>query len=460
MSRSHSDTEVKALIAEAIAPLLARIAELEAENARLKKNSSNSSKPPSSDIVKPPKPPLPHGRKRKIGGQHGHAKHEREPFSPEQIDRTIDYELAKPGKLIPLDTWHVVQQVELIEHPFLVTAHRAREYRDPATGQILIAPFPPEVRGAGLLGPRLSAFVAYLKGGCRMSYGLIATMFEDVLGLEVSTGQLAKVVQKSSLALAPAYQQLLAALPTQEYLGIDETGHTDRGDLLWTWCFRAVEFVVFRILDSRATKVLHETLGKDYAGLIGCDYFGVYRKFLREGRCRMQFCQAHLIRDVKFLTTLPDRCTKRWAHKLLKAIGQLFHVIHRKAALSAEQSGRALRRARDQILRIARRPPATADAQTLADRFRHHGPQYFTFLEHAGVEPTNNRTEQTIRFVVQDRKATQGTRGLPGQTWCQRIWSILGTCRIQGRSAFGFLVQTLQNHFQRIPTPHLLPAEP
>ena len=460
MERSYSGTEVQAMIAAAIAPLLARIAELEAENARLKKNSSNSSKPPSSDIVKPPKPPLPHGRKRKIGGQHGHAKHEREPFPPEQIDHTIDYELAEPGKLIPLDTWHVVQQVELVERPFLVTAHRAREYRDPVTGQILVAPFPPEVRGAGLLGPRLSAFVAYLKGGCRMSYGLIATMFEDVLGLEMSTGQLAKVVQKSSLALAPAYQQLLEALPTQEYLGIDETGHTDRGQLMWTWCFRAVEFVVFRILDSRATKVLHETLGKDYAGLIGCDYFGVYRQFLREGRCRMQFCQAHLIRDVKFLTTLPDRCTKRWAHKLLQAIGRLFHVIHRKAALSTEKWGKALKRARDQILRIARRPPATADAQTLANRFRNHGQQYFTFLEHTGVEPTNNRTEQTIRFVVQDRKATQGTRGLPGQTWCQRIWSILGTCRIQGRSAFGFLVQTLQNHFQRIPTPRLLPAEP
>lgn len=460
MSRRHSDREVQGLIAAAIAPLLARIAALEAENARLKKNSSNSSKPPSSDIVKPPLPPLPHGRKRKIGGQQGHARHEREPFPPEQIDRTIDYELAEPGKLIPLDTWQVVQQVELVERPFLVTAHRAREYRDPATGQILRAPFPPEVRGAGLLGPRLSAFVAYLKGGCRMSYGLIATLLDDVLGLEISTGQLAKVVQKSSRALAPAYQQLLEALPTQEYLGIDETGHTDRGQSMWTWCFRAAKFVVFRVLDSRKTQVLHQTLGRDYAGLISCDYFTVYRKFLKESRCRMQFCLAHLIRDVKFLTTLPDRYTQRWAHKLLQTLAQLFHVLHRRAAMTAPNWGRALARARDQILQTARRAPVTAEAQTLAERFRQHGREYFAFLEHVGVAPTNNRTEQAIRFVVQDRKATQGTRGPAGQTWCQRIWSVLGTCRIQGRSAFGFLAQTLQHHFQRIPTPHLLPPAP
>lgn len=122
MGRSYSDTEVKKLIAEAIRPLLARIAELEAENARLKKNSSNSSKPPSSDIVKPPKPAAFCGGRRKIGGQPGHAKHERTPFPPERIDRTIDYELAVPGKLIPLARWHVVQQVELVEQPFVVTA--------------------------------------------------------------------------------------------------------------------------------------------------------------------------------------------------------------------------------------------------------------------------------------------------------------------------------------------------
>ena len=470
MERRYSETEVRKLIAEALAPLRARIAEmeqrvaeLEAENARLKKNSSNSSKPPSSDIVKPPKDPPKGGGKRRIGGQRGHAKHARTPFTPDQIDARKDYELpaaeVAARKLIP-GQWHVVQQVELLARPYRVTEYRARAYYDPATGQTVVAPLPPEVRRAGLLGPRLSALVAYLKGGCRMSYLLIATLLEDVLGLPISTGQLAKVVQKASRALEPAYGQLLGTLPQQEYLGIDETGHTDRGHGMWTWGFRALEFVVFRVLDSRAAKVLEETLGKHYAGLIGCDYFSAYRKYLAESGCLMQFCHAHLIRDVKFLTTLTDKVTQRWGHKLLKAIARLFHTLHRRAQMTPEKWGRALRRARDRILRIARRPPARAEAQTLADRFRKHGREYFTFLEHAGVEPTNNRTEQAIRFVVQDRKATQGTRGQRGQRWCERIWSVLGTCRLQGRSAFHFLVDTLQHHFQRIPTPKLLPAGP
>ena len=98
---SHSDTEVRRLIAEAMVPLHKRIAELErrvveletenaelqAQIARLKKNSSNSSKPPSSDIVKPPPPAPPQGGKRKIGGQPGHEGHFRQPFIAAEINR-------------------------------------------------------------------------------------------------------------------------------------------------------------------------------------------------------------------------------------------------------------------------------------------------------------------------------------------------------------------------------------
>jgi len=65
---------------------------LEEKIARLQKNSGNSSKPPSSDIVKPLKVIRKHGKKRKRGGQHGHRKFSRQPFDPEQVDEVIEYE--------------------------------------------------------------------------------------------------------------------------------------------------------------------------------------------------------------------------------------------------------------------------------------------------------------------------------------------------------------------------------
>lgn len=79
---------------ERIAALERQVAHLAEQVARFSKNSSNSSKPPSSDIVKPPKLPAPKGkRKRKIGGPPGHPKHKREPFPPDQVNRVRTYRL-------------------------------------------------------------------------------------------------------------------------------------------------------------------------------------------------------------------------------------------------------------------------------------------------------------------------------------------------------------------------------
>jgi len=64
--------------------------------------------------------------------------------------------------LRPLDSWHILQQVERVEKPYVVTEHRARRCVTPA-GRIVLAPLPPEVRGAGLLGPNLMALVGWLK---------------------------------------------------------------------------------------------------------------------------------------------------------------------------------------------------------------------------------------------------------------------------------------------------------
>lgn len=96
-----------------------RVAALEAEVARLRKNSSTSSKPPSSDIVKPPRPaPTDPNAPRRIGAQPGHPRHERPLFPPEQSDDTQEYRLTHcprgAGRVVPADQPpRVLQQVEL-----------------------------------------------------------------------------------------------------------------------------------------------------------------------------------------------------------------------------------------------------------------------------------------------------------------------------------------------------------
>ena len=471
MARSFTEEEVQRMVeeavAKAVAPLKARIAELEAEVARLKKNSTTSSKPPSSDIVKPPRPQPTGGgkrRKRRGGGQPGHKRHIRPPFPPEQVDKTWIYEWETvPEGWKPLRRFRIVQQVELVEKPYRVTEHRARLYRNLRTGQVLATTLPEEVRQAGLLGPRLTALVAYQKGVCHMSVETIRRFLADVLHLPISHGQVVKTVQKASEALRPCYEQLQQALPQQEYLGIDETGHPERGRGLWSWCFHVPSegrFTWFHIDPSRGSKVLKRYLGKTFRGIIGCDYYAAYRKFLRETNVWLQLCWAHLIRDVKYLTTLPDRATRGYGQRLLGTIKALFRTWHRRQQTPEERWQRAAARARRKLLAVVRRVPTRTEAQNIAKRFRDHGDAYFTFLDTPGIEPTNNGPERQIRFLAIDRKITQGTRGEAGRRWCERIWTVLATCAQQSRSAFDFLYRSIIASFNDQPFPSLLPLPP
>ena len=445
-----------------ILELQQQIAELKAEVARLRKDSSNSSKPPSSDIVKPPRPtPQDQTLARRIGAQLGHPKHQRQPFPSHQIDQTELYTLLRcpdcggPVRRSPQPA-RVIQQAELVEKPIQITEHRALAYWCPRCGKVHHAPLPPQVQKGGLVGPRLTAFCAYLKGAAHVSYSGVQQILQDVIGLPLCRGQMVKLIGKTSRALEGGYQQLQARLPCEPKLNVDETGHPEKGQGLWTWCFRAERFTWFKIDPSRGSQVLLEVLGAEFNGVLGCDYFSAYRKYMKDFGVEVQFCLAHLIREVKFLTTLADPRTRAYGQRLLDKLRDLFGIIHRRDSMSASGFQRALEGARQAVIATGQRAPCRSEAQNLAQRFRQHGAAYFRFITTPGVAPTNNLAEQAIRFVVIDRRLTQGTRGPAGRRWCERIWTVIATCAQQGRSVFEYLHTAILANFRGLPAPSLL----
>ncbi|MHB8972501.1 MAG: DUF6444 domain-containing protein [Pirellulaceae bacterium] len=178
MARTYTEGEVQKLIEAAVSPLKALLVELEAEIVRLRSEisrlktvSSISSKPPSSDIVKPPRPNPTGGKrgKRCRGGQPGHARHTRPLFPPEQVDHAWLYELPASElgpEWEPLDEYQTLQQVELVKNLFEVTEHRGRLYRSRITSEVIAAPLPKDEKLAGLVGSRLTALLAFEEGAC------------------------------------------------------------------------------------------------------------------------------------------------------------------------------------------------------------------------------------------------------------------------------------------------------
>ena len=437
--------------------------QLQEQLAKEQKNSSTSSKPPSSDIVKPPKSPAdPAQEKRHIGGQPGHPLHVREPFPPEQLTRTELHQLRtcpECGQELEAtaEPPRVVQQLDLAEVQFTIEEHRSHLSWCPHCQKKYAAPLPARIEAGGLFGPRLTALVAYLKGSCHASFSTIRKFFRDVLHVPVSRGYLAKVIHKVSEALKTPYDELLQLLPEQERLNVDETGHKHNGARWWTWCFRAELFVLYHVDPHRNAEVLMQTLGKDYAGVLGCDYLSTYRRFMRECDVTVQFCLAHLIRDVKFLTKLPRPEERAYGERLRELLRELFAVIHERGQ-EPETVFRQRLQAKRQAIVAAGLQEVTGSkhCQAMARRFRTHGAAYFEFITTPGIEPTNNLAEQAIRFVVIDRHITQGTRSEKGNRWSERIWTVIATCALQGQSVFDFLHKSVLACWEETTFPRLL----
>jgi len=444
----------------------AETAMLKAKVARLEKNSATSSKPPSSDFGKKSsgrksKPKKSHGKR---GGQPGHEPHFRDPFDDADVHYT-DIACAEcpdcHGPVTPSTAPpKVIQQVDLLlpSEMISITGVRSHPVWCKKCKQVHYAAFDPAVTRAGLVGPRLTALVGYLKGACHCSYTTIKRFVRDLFDIKISRGQLAKVIAKVSDSIQGAYDDLAGRLPNEDLLNIDETGHKDYKTRMWTWCFRASLFTLFKIDPSRGSNVLLKTLGEDFDGLIGCDYFSAYRKYMKETGVLVQFCLAHFLRDVRFLVEHPHSKNRAYGQRVLQQLRVLFNVIRDREEYTKKDFTIALQNAGDELsAEVVYRVPSTKEAQNLAKRFHKHGESYLRFITTPGLEPTNNLAEQAIRFVVIDRKITQGSRGETGQRWLERIWTAIATCAQSGRSVFTFLQESIAAFFQGAPTPKLLP---
>ena len=196
--------------------------------ARLSKNSSNSSKPPSSDIVKPPKPDSPQGPRRQ-GGQPGHPGANRPPFRPDQINHVEELHPTRcphghDGELEPTGQTKVQQVAELREDPLEITEYRLHGYRCSVCGEVVWAERPPGVVEGQLFGPRLQALIAYRKGSPHAGYTGLADFCGEVPDIDVGRSHLCKTIERVSDALAGPYEGLAGHLPQARPLGLVATG--------------------------------------------------------------------------------------------------------------------------------------------------------------------------------------------------------------------------------------------
>ena len=216
----------------------------------------------------------------------------------------------------------VIQQVDINDVPLVSPEHRVPGLVLLHCHKVIRPRCPSASNTAAWWGP-VDAVVAYLKGMCHASFSTIRKFVARRVRVTISRGQLAKVIHK----VARRWQGPMSncgLLPEEATLNVDETGHKDNGKPWWTWCFRARLYTLFKIDPSRGSPVLVEMLGRNSTGCWAATISRPIDKYMTECGVAVQFCLAHLIRDVKFLTTLPDVKGGVWRRDCARRCGSCF----------------------------------------------------------------------------------------------------------------------------------------
>jgi transposase len=453
-----------------------QIADLERQLAVFRKDSSNSSKPPSTDPKKKQdckqrRYPKREKSRRKPGGQQGHPGKHR-PLAPlDQVTEVVAVEVKSCqhcGAVLPAPsdaayrTEGELQRHQVVEVPPLqphITEYQCARVLCPCCHKGTRAPLPPEAQGD--FGPRLAALIAYWTV-CRMPRSVVKSVLEAVLGIPISLGSTQKLWEEAGEAVRETCQQLEAQLPKEAALNIDGSGWRTNGERRCIVVLVAAQYVCYRIVQSNNWQIVLSLLGAAFAGVLCSDRGSEYRKYRREHPGPIQYCWAHLKRNIQgVLDFASSEEGRQFCRDTLAIHARLFRLWHqfRRNLIDRPQLIEKAIRLEKKLFALAERhlDSPESEVRNLACALFENLEHLVTFIYREGVEPTNNGAERALRIAVQWRKVMFGNRSAQGELTVARLLTVSQTCLRQKRSSLEYLAEAIRCHRRGVPVPSLLP---
>jgi len=433
--------------------------QLAATTAKLNTNSSNSSLPPSSDRFhgKRRPPPPPDQPRKKRGGQPGHPRQQRPLVGPEQVRETIPClptTCRRCGKPLtgsdPAPLRHQVAELPVVVPD--VVEYQLHRLSCPCCHSTTCGTLPAGVQGQ--FGPRLEATLALLAGRYRLGLRPVVDLAAELWGLNLSTGTVSKLRGRTAQALELPWVQLALYVQSRN-VNIDETTWCENKKRAYLWAAVTPLVALFRIVKDRTAQAAQALLGKAYAGVATCDRLKSYWWIKR-----LQWCWAHLRRDFQAMIDRGN-AGKAIGESLLEQSNTLFHLWHQfcEGKLSRQELQQAMQPVRAAIkgvLQRGKKSPCRKTAGTCKELLGHEQ-WLWTFVDVAGVEPTNNEGERAERHGVLLRKTSGGTDSAPGSRFIERILSVIHTCQRQGKKVLDYLSACIESWRHDQDPPSLVP---
>lgn len=461
----HALLKILQAQAAQIAALTARIEQLE---ARLNQNSQNTSRPPSTDGPATPRllAQKPSGRRR--GGQPGHRGAHRDLKPLECVAEVVDHvpthcaHCRAPLSAGQTETDPAPIRHQVTELPPLVcvtTEHRLHSRTCPHCRRRAWADLPAGVpRGA--VGPRLQAVCSLLTGGYGLSRRATQELLRDLLGEELSLGTLSSLEAATAAALSAPYQEVAQAVAQAERVNVDETRWFEAHRLSWLWLAATEQISLFRIDASRSREAFERLVPPLVEGqqrTVTADRYSAYCHLVG---AQWQICWSHLKREFVGWSESTGKAAVL-GKKALAATQRLFARWYqvRAGELPYAVLAASLQPVRERLRRTLAQAAASEHwrVEGPARHLLKHFESLWTFTRVAGVEPTNNHAERVSRRGVLWRKRSFGHQSESGRAFVERLLTVVGSLRLQGRNVLTYLEQACRAALSNSPPPSLLP---
>jgi transposase len=457
--------ELAALVVEqarVIEELRAEVARLSAENAELRRrlgmNSTNSSKPPSSDspFIKPAPKSLRGKSKRKPGGQAGHPS-----STLAQVADPNERVRHEPGVCsgcggdltdAPEVGMEKRQVFDLPPIAVRVTEHQLIARRC-CCGTTTCGAAPEGVRVPVQYGPRITAIILYLYTGQFLSKARTAQALAELFGTPISEGTVAAMTTRAADGLDGFCDVVRDRIAASPVAGFDETGLRVAGSLHWVHCARTEKYTLITCHPKRGRQGIDDAgvLGR-FTGVAVHDAWASYDTYLDADH---QLCCAHALRELvavaETTAATTDWC---WATQAADALTTMQRLIADATATDTVNPN-----ALDEQVRLyrsavqigvtstaARSNPVMRKHNTLAHRLLDRQDDYLRFTRDRRIPPDNNGSERDIRMIKLRQKISGCLRSLTGARQFCTIRSYLSTAAKHGKHFLEVLIMLAEGH--------------
>jgi transposase len=427
--------------------LLSKISELE---VRLRRNSSNSSTPPSANPYKKPQS-LRQRSGKKAGGQFNHQGHG---FSlPHSPDQTITLKADKCrccGTDLQGSPYDVVEKRYKIDYQVrtFVFGYEQTAVKCPTCGSNTLSTFPSNVTATKQYGENVDAVVVLLNQYGNVSISKTAKLISNFLSIPISTGAVNGIVTRCAVNSLWTLEYIANSLKQSKILNVDETGVRVEGKNYWLHTASNSIFTYNTVSHKRGIEGTNANgVLKDFQGIAVHDCLKQYWSY---ENCRHALCGAHLLRE---LIGIMENDGFQWAYQMKELLEEVKIVVDRyKTEKQAELSKYHLEEFFDKYHKILElgelecpvvETRKQSKARNLLDRFIAFEPEITRFVVDFNVPFDNNQAERDIRNAKVKMKVSGGFRSIGGAVAFAKIGSVIGSATKQSKS----LLQTIKALF-------------